>query len=136
MFVSAAIPNLELSTPELLLAIGAMALLMIGVFMGDRSMRLVTGLSVALLVLAAIWLIFADEVGLAMNGAFVLDPFARLMKILVLIGSAVAGSVGYLAGSDILTSGLIAVIVGIAILAFRRWRQVRRLLDLGAGEPG
>ena len=33
-------------------------------------------------------LIFVSDVGTTFNGAFVVDPFARLMKILVLIGSA------------------------------------------------
>jgi len=48
------IPNWQYAAPELWLGIGAMALLMLGVFIGDSSSRLVTGLSVALLVLAAI----------------------------------------------------------------------------------
>ena len=37
----------SLSTPELILAVGAMVLLMIGVFSGERSTGLVTGLAVA-----------------------------------------------------------------------------------------
>jgi len=91
------IPNLALAMPELLLAGGSMILLMIGVFIGDSSTRIVTGLSVALLVLAGIWLIWFPSTGLAFHGAFVMDPFARLMKILVLIGSgvAIAMSVGF-----------------------------------------
>ena len=84
------IPNLVLATPELLLGIGAMVLLMVGVFMGETSTRIVTGLSVALIVLAGIWLIWSPGEGEAFHGAFVMDPFARLMKILVLIGSGVA----------------------------------------------
>ena len=91
------IPNLALATPELLLGVGAMVLLMIGVFVGDASNRIVTGLSVALIVLAGIWLIWLPQTGEAFHGAFVMDPFARLMKILVLIGSgvAIAMSVGF-----------------------------------------
>lgn len=91
------IPNLALATPELLLGIGAMALLMIGVFIGETSTRVVTGLSVALIALAGIWLIWFPAEGEAFHGAFVMDPFARLMKILVLIGSgvAIAMSVGF-----------------------------------------
>ncbi|MEP1092832.1 MAG: NADH-quinone oxidoreductase subunit NuoN [Rhizobiaceae bacterium] len=91
------IPNLALATPELLLGVGAMVLLMIGVFVGDTSTRIVTGLSVALIVLAGIWLIWLPAEGEAFHGAFVMDPFARLMKILVLIGSgvAIAMSVGF-----------------------------------------
>jgi len=41
-------------------------------------------------VLAAIWLVWFPVEGEAFHGAFVMDPFARLMKIVVLIGSAVA----------------------------------------------
>ena len=91
------IPNLAAAMPELWLAVGAMALLMIGVFIGEQSWRVVTGLSVALLVLAAVWLYWFPVDGEAFHGAFVMDPFARLMKLLVLIGSgvAIAMSVGF-----------------------------------------
>ncbi len=91
------IPNLGMAIPEMLLAVGAMFLLMLGVFIGETSTRVVTGLSVALLVLAGLWLYFYPATGTAFNGAFVMDPFARLMKILVLIGSgaAIAMSVGF-----------------------------------------
>jgi len=84
------IPNLALAAPELWLAVGALALLMIGVFSGEGATRVVTGLSVALLVLAGVWLIWNFQPGTAFEGAFIMDPFARLMKILILIGSAVA----------------------------------------------
>ncbi len=86
----AQIPNLALAAPEMWLAGGAMVLLMIGVFSGDGATRIVTGLSVALLVLAGVWLIWSPQMGMAFENAFIMDPFARLMKILVLIGSAVA----------------------------------------------
>ncbi|MEM8750056.1 MAG: NADH-quinone oxidoreductase subunit NuoN [Pseudomonadota bacterium] len=91
------IPNLALATPELLLAIGAMALLMLGVFAGQGASRLVTGFSVALIVLAGFLLLRLPADGLAFHGAFVMDPFARFMKILVLIGAgcAIAMSVGF-----------------------------------------
>ena len=42
--------SLILATPELILAVGAMALLMVGVFSGPRANSTVTGLAVALLV--------------------------------------------------------------------------------------
>jgi NADH-quinone oxidoreductase subunit N len=84
--------------PELILAVGALAMLMIGVFGGDRVIPFVTGLSVALIAGALVVLVTVSENGSAFSGAFVLDPFARLMKVLVLIGSGVAivMSVGYL----------------------------------------
>ncbi|MCR4281790.1 MAG: NADH-quinone oxidoreductase subunit NuoN [Bauldia sp.] len=84
--------------PEIVLAAGALVLLMIGVFGGQRTMTLVTTLSVALIAFALVILVTVPENASAFNGAFVLDPFARLMKVLVLIGSGVAivMSLGYM----------------------------------------
>jgi len=82
--------SLQLSMPEIILAVGALALLMIGVFSGEKSGPLVTGLAVALLAVAGLWLIFMPGEGEAYGGAFLLDPFARFMKVLALIGSIVA----------------------------------------------
>jgi NADH-quinone oxidoreductase subunit N len=83
--------------PEIILALGALALLMVGVFGGDRALPVVTGLSVALIVVAAVILILMPVEGETFAGAFVLDPFARFMKVVTLIGSgvAIAMSVGY-----------------------------------------
>jgi len=83
--------------PEIILALGALSLLMIGVFGGDRATPVVTGLSVALIVVAAIILILMPAEGSTFAGTFVLDPFARFMKVTTLIGSgvAIAMSVGY-----------------------------------------
>lgn len=92
------LPNLAMIAPELWLAIGAMVLLMVGVFSGKNATTLVTGLSVALLIIAAIsvWRVAGDGVGL--QGSFIVDPFARFMKILALVGSAVtiAMSINYM----------------------------------------
>ncbi|OHV76393.1 NADH-quinone oxidoreductase subunit NuoN [Rhizobium sp. LCM 4573] len=82
--------SLQLAMPEVILAVGALALLMIGVFSGDKSAPTVTGLAVALLVIAGLWLIFSPGEGEAFGGAFLLDPFARFMKVLALIGSITA----------------------------------------------
>lgn len=81
--------SLTLATPELMLAIGAMAMLMVGVFSGERSTTLVNGLSVAILIAAGAWMLFFGQDGLGFNGVFVSDPFARFMKMLTLIGSIV-----------------------------------------------
>ncbi|MFD0917486.1 NADH-quinone oxidoreductase subunit NuoN [Pseudahrensia aquimaris] len=85
-----ALTNLAAVAPELILAVGAMVLLMIGAFVGESSSRQVTGLSVALLIVAGFWMIWFPVEGQAFQGAFIMDPFAKLMKLLVLIGSAVA----------------------------------------------
>ncbi|NDW06532.1 NADH-quinone oxidoreductase subunit NuoN [Jiella pacifica] len=82
--------SLSIAAPELILSVGAMILLMIGVFMGEKSSQTVTGLSVAVIIIAALWLILITPLGTGFGGSFVLDPFARFMKILVLVGSAAA----------------------------------------------
>ncbi|WP_331374008.1 NADH-quinone oxidoreductase subunit NuoN [Sinorhizobium chiapasense] len=83
--------SLQLSVPELILAAGAMVLLMIGVFSSERSATpTVTGLAVALLIIAGLWLVLKTGEGEAYGGAFLSDPFARFMKVLALIGSITA----------------------------------------------
>src|SRR3954471_7211020 len=77
--------------PELILAIGALALVLIGVFGGERSTGLVTILSVVLLAAAGIAVVeIPDRYVASFSGAFTFDAFARLMKLLTLLGSAVA----------------------------------------------
>ena len=80
--------SLALAVPELALALGAMALLMVGVFSGERATNTVTGLAVALFLAAIAWIIVFPADGLAFGGVFVSDPFSRLMKILTLVGAA------------------------------------------------
>jgi NADH-quinone oxidoreductase subunit N len=76
--------------PELVLAVGAMALLMLGAYRKADSTHLVTGLSVVLLVLtgALVMLVPAGKL-VTFGGSFILDDFARFLKILALAGSAV-----------------------------------------------
>ena len=75
--------------PELVLAVGAMALLMIGAYLGERMTSLVTGLSVCLLVVVgAIELALPSGRLTTFGGSFIVDDFARFLKILALIGSA------------------------------------------------
>lgn len=81
--------SLSLATPELILAVGAMALLMIGVYSGERANTIVNGLAVAVLIGAGAWLVFLGGKGNAFGSAFVNDPFAGFMKVLTLIGSVV-----------------------------------------------
>ncbi len=93
----ATLPSLAQLAVELLLAVGAMALLMFGVFAGERSAPTITGIAVALLAVAVLMLAVMDNDGTTFDGAFIMDPFARFMKILALIGSgvAIAMSAGY-----------------------------------------
>ncbi|GAB4350856.1 MAG: NADH-quinone oxidoreductase subunit NuoN [Oricola sp.] len=90
--------SLTLALPELILAIGAMTLLMIGVFAPQgRANVTVTGLAVALLIGALGWMLLIGGEGEAFNGVYVQDGFAVFMKTLTLIGSivALAMSVGF-----------------------------------------
>ncbi|MCT8990655.1 NADH-quinone oxidoreductase subunit NuoN [Chelativorans sp. SCAU2101] len=81
--------SLVLAVPELALALGAMALLMVGVFSGERASSTVNGLAMALFLAVIAWIILFPADGSAFGGAFVSDPFSRLMKILTLVGAAV-----------------------------------------------
>jgi len=75
--------------PEIVLAIGAMTLLMLSVFAGERSARFVNSLCILLLIgigALIVWLP-AGRVTL-FDGSFVVDDFARFLKLLTLAGSA------------------------------------------------
>lgn len=77
--------------PEVALACGAMLLLLIGVFAGDKRSSLVTLGCVALLVLTAGLVALSPEVRtLAFGGTVVVDGFSRFAKLLVLAGSSIA----------------------------------------------
>ncbi|MDH6268795.1 NADH-quinone oxidoreductase subunit N [Rhizobium sp. SG_E_25_P2] len=82
--------SLTITTPELILAIGALVLLMIGVFAGEKSAKTVTYLSVLLLLSAAATVVLHPAEGGAFGGVFVADGFTRFMKTLALVASAVA----------------------------------------------
>src|SRR5579871_3665196 len=76
--------------PELVLAVGAMALLMLGAFRGQGTTKLVTWLAVALLIVVGILELTLPAGKLTtFGGGFIVDDFARFLKILALIGSAV-----------------------------------------------
>ena len=82
--------SLSLIGPELIVTLGAIFLLMLGVFSGARGTSMVYGLAVAILIAALAWLVLFGETGKGFNGSFVADPFAKIMKVLSLVGSVVA----------------------------------------------
>ena len=85
------LPNFVHILPELFIAGMAMALLMYGAFVGETSVRAVSWASVATLILAGAFLSFGPEARTTIFGSqFVIDEFARFMKWLVLLGSALA----------------------------------------------
>ncbi len=80
--------NLTIALPELILACGAMALLMLGVFTRREQGMLILWLGVVLLVVAG--LVVASGTGTVMlfGDSFIVDPFARMLKLLTLTGAA------------------------------------------------
>jgi NADH-quinone oxidoreductase subunit N len=86
------IPALLPVLPEIAVALGAMGLLMFGVYYrGERLTQLSYWIAIAILVVAGlIILVVPGEKIVTFGGSFVLDSFARVMKILALLGSAVA----------------------------------------------
>lgn len=87
------LPNLMPALPEIILAIGAMVMLMLGAFRKADSTNLITGLAIGLFIVALVLTILAPA-GMTMNGAFVMDEFARTMKILIFAAAAIALSLG------------------------------------------
>jgi NADH-quinone oxidoreductase subunit N len=84
------LPAILPALPEIILAVGAMALLLVGAFSGERSTRMVSWLAIAVMIAAlVISQLGGGERRLGFYGMFVSDAFALFMKALVLIGSAV-----------------------------------------------
>jgi NADH-quinone oxidoreductase subunit N len=76
--------------PELVLAAGAMALLMLGAFRGQQTTSLVTGIAVVLLVVTGALVVWLPGGKLTtFGGSFIVDDYARFLKILALLGSGV-----------------------------------------------
>jgi NADH-quinone oxidoreductase subunit N len=93
--ISALLPLL----PEIVLGLGAMALLMLGAYAptpsssanGGGVLRVIDFAAIALLVIAGlIVLLLPGGKLVSFGGSFVVDGFARFLKILALIGSAAA----------------------------------------------
>jgi NADH-quinone oxidoreductase subunit N len=95
----AQLPALLPVLPELLLAVGAMALLMFGAYARRaNAAQLANVMAVVLLIVAGLIVLWlpADKT-VTFGGSFIVDRFARIMKVLALIGSAatIAMSVSY-----------------------------------------
>jgi NADH-quinone oxidoreductase subunit N len=74
--------------PEIVLAIGAMLLLMVGAYRGQRTVGTVTALATVLMVITGLLVLWLPGGKLTtFGGSFVVDDYARFLKILALIGS-------------------------------------------------
>ena len=85
------LPMLLPALPEIVLALGAMLLLMVGAFRGERTTKMIDAAAIALLVLAGLIIVWLPAGKLVtFGGSFVVDGFARFLKLLALTGSATA----------------------------------------------
>src|SRR5262245_10294219 len=87
-----AISDLLPVLPELTLIAGAMALLMLGAFRGEGAAMPINWLAILLLIGAGavIIILMPDERLESFGGSFVVDSYARFLKLLALVGSATA----------------------------------------------
>ena len=85
------IESLTLTLPEIALTVGALALLMVAAWSGDRASRAINWAAIALFGVAILLVpgVF-DPGGAAYDGLFLADPFAAFAKITVYIGAAAA----------------------------------------------
>ncbi len=82
--------SLPVILPEVMLAVGTLALVLLGALRGDRAFALIVDLAIALLGLTLIVVLVNQRAkGVTFYGAFIDDAFARFMKALSLIGSIV-----------------------------------------------
>ncbi|TDT94694.1 NADH dehydrogenase subunit N [Azorhizobium sp. AG788] len=89
--MSSLLPPLGAVLPELLLALSAVVLVLIGAIQGEKSANLVNGLAIAALVAAGVLVMLQPAVTIAgFNGSMLVDPFARFMKAVALLGAAVS----------------------------------------------
>ncbi|MBL4836460.1 MAG: NADH-quinone oxidoreductase subunit NuoN [Kordiimonadaceae bacterium] len=85
------LPTLIPVIPEIVMAIGAMALLMLGVFQGDKSYSQMANLALLTLAIAGVTMLtqVGGERQVTFGGMFITDAFAVFMKVLVLLGAGV-----------------------------------------------
>jgi NADH-quinone oxidoreductase subunit N len=89
--MNAQLPYLIPLLPEFVLGIGAMALLLVGVYRPADTGRFIDAAAIVLLALAGVVLAVLPPGKLVtFGGSFIVDEFARFLKILALVGSAAA----------------------------------------------
>jgi len=85
------VPALLPALPEIVLVIGAMLLLMVGAFRGERAASGIDSTAILLLVITGLIVVWlpGDKL-VTFGGSFVVDGFGRFLKLLALVGSATA----------------------------------------------
>ncbi len=84
--------TLSFAAPELVLVLGAMTLLITGVFIGDKSAKQIGYACVGLLLVAVFAVLFSPTAPTAslFNGAFRIDAFSTFAKVIIYLAAAVA----------------------------------------------
>ena len=76
--------------PELIVAVGALVLLVVGIVLNKERSLLVSIGAIVLLAVAGLVLMFNPADGVLFNGLFIVDSFGRFMKVLVIVGAVLA----------------------------------------------
>jgi NADH-quinone oxidoreductase subunit N len=91
MIEPADVPNLLPALPEIVLVAGAMVLLLVGVFQRGRAWGGIDAAAILLLIATGALVVLLPSGKLVtFGGSFVVDGFARFLKLLALTGSAAA----------------------------------------------
>jgi NADH-quinone oxidoreductase subunit N len=83
-----ALASLSLTAPELILSLGAIALMLVAAFAGDKAARLVNWAAILLLAVAAV--VATQRSGIAFDGLYTADAFSAFVKVLAFGAAAVA----------------------------------------------
>ena len=121
--------------PELILASGAMLLLLYGAYRADRACLSANWIAIGLLLLSALAVaLLPDFEKPAFGGAFIVDSFGRAMKILTLVGSSVAifMSIDYMRNAKLLKFEFPVLIV-LATLGMMMMISANDLMSLYLG---
>ena len=86
--IQSVLPAITPVLPEIILSVGALLLVLYGAWRGERSSEGVNVGALILLIFTFFLVVSQSGSVTTLNGAFSADPFARIMKALILIGSA------------------------------------------------
>ena len=129
-----ALPALGPALPEIILALGAIAMVLVGAIQRERSARLLEGAALVLLAVALVLVLSGTGKLLTFNGGFIVDGFARFMKVLTLIG---AGAAILLASSPLRRDGVMRfefpVLVVLATIGMMMMISANDLIGLYIG---
>ncbi|HRE20163.1 MAG TPA: NADH-quinone oxidoreductase subunit NuoN [Rhabdaerophilum sp.] len=84
------VPALGPALPEIVLAVAALGLVLLGAIRGDGAKRLIDWIAIGALIAAGFILLEGQGRVSTFNDAFVVDGFARVMKSLTIVGSIAA----------------------------------------------